>query len=237
MKQGLKYLYVTLFLFISLIFDNSLANSTTLLQLKNGQKVEGYFKGATSQEIHIEVASRILNFKISEVSHLIFDAESFSNLNDLEPNSFKSAAKKALRSVKALQTLTHAGVNYEDYSKRVNDSNIVVGEFLDVYTESQNKEFNELITDAIGYYNAASLAWSSGISDDEMIICSLPENEYCKKCQELQNVIIKLKNDSKYDVYRKGVRGEGFAIRSFGIQPLWKCAEKAISMAEKLLEN
>lgn len=231
----LKHLFSTVFFFFLLVCYVSFASAACIVQLKNGQKVEGNFKGATSHEIHVEVASQILKFKIDEVSHIIFDNKFFSkeHSNNLTPISFKSSAKKALRSVKAIQSLIRAGVTYRDYSSKVNDSKIIVDEFLDEYNDSKHEDFNRLIGNAIGFYNAASLAWSSKITKNEQIYYSIPTNEYCLKCKQLQNTLINLENGK----YKVGGRDEGLAISYFGIQPLWECAGAAISAADKLLDN
>ena len=79
------------FIFIISICSLSFA---ALLNLKNGQKIEGNFVGASEKEIRIEVASQILKFKIEDVSSIIFDKSTSVQPVKTKSSPFKSDAKK-----------------------------------------------------------------------------------------------------------------------------------------------
>jgi hypothetical protein len=100
-------IYFVFFFTIS-IYSFSFA---ALIQLKNGQKIEGNFVGASAKEIRIEVASQILKLKLEDVSYIVFDKSTPDQMLEKKSSSFESDAKVALRSLKAITSVVEGGVS------------------------------------------------------------------------------------------------------------------------------
>lgn len=207
-------------------------SSAAMLLLKNGQRVEGAFVGGSDKEVRMRVGSQTLKFKVDEIAQIVFDPAAAAQGYQSISGGFEQAAKEVLRELKALQSVVTGGVTYQDYGRRFSDAKIKVDAFIDEYRENPVPAFNEHVSDAIGYFNAASTAWSQKITSERRYE-SLPNNPYCLKCAALQKEI-----DDYYDRNKGKKRNmwdDGYTIASFGMSPLWECASDAIAQAEKAL--
>lgn len=227
---------VILPLFFFLLF-NSFSFATTSIHLKNGQMVEGNFLGGNSKSVDIEVSSQTININIKNIAYIIFDKKYITNLNLNSPNiasdSYNSDANEVLTALKVLKSITHSGANFRDYESKVKEVKIIIDEFIYTHKRTPVPNFNKQISDAIGYYNSASMAWRLSFTEDQFTYDQLPINKYCKKCKILQDLI----NTPDNIGYKDGGISEGILISSVGIKPLWQCAEDSIFAAEKTIKN
>jgi hypothetical protein len=221
-----------LLFFSTLIFVNVI--DAALVVMKNGNKIEGKFLNASNNEIQIEVASQVLKIKVAEISYVSFDGQTPKQGGAVaKQDQSLIGAKDAIRSLRAINSVLSTGVNYSEYKTRVNEAKIKVDEFLS-NNKAGNLELNKHITDAMGYYAAAGLAWTSNINKNELMYSDLPRNQYCISCDALQKSLLEFKNRSKDLKWDK--RKEGIAIGIMGKEPLWECAETSISNAEMFLK-
>jgi len=121
-----------------------------VLELKDGQKLEGQFAGGSKDEVRFQVGSQTLRLPIAEVSRI--------TMGITGQNDFPKAAREVLRHLKALASVAEGGTTYQNYSPRVEDLKIKIDQFLDEYRASPLPEFNEHIADSLGFYVAASSA-------------------------------------------------------------------------------
>jgi len=220
--------------FLALTIQISSITNAALIQLKNGQMVEGEFIGASPKEVSIKIASQTLKFKITEISQILFDKSATSAVVPGD-DSFKTGAKSALRALSSLESVVESGVSYGEYSKRVLDAKIIIDEFIGENKDLSKQEFNEILADTIGYYSAASSAWNAkiiGSHETPEVYLSLVHNEYCLKCSELQAI---LKEKSVELKYKPGSYLEGMTISFFGPQTLWQCARRSKEKAEEYI--
>ena len=193
-----------------------------VLELRNGQKIEGQFAGGSKDELHFQVGSQTLKFPVGEVARITFGT--------VAQEDFSKAAKEALRQIKALASVVEGGITYRDYAPRVSDAKIRVDQFLDEYKPSPVPAFNAHISDALEFYVAASSVWNAGISRrgyEEIQV-----SPYVQKCAALQEIV-----ETFLGTQRRlsGIPQRGMVIASAGPQPLWQCARASLNEAEKAL--
>jgi len=194
-----------------------------VLELKNGQKVEGQFAGGTREEIHFQVGSQTLRYPIAEVARITMGSQS--------QEDYRKAAREALRQVKALASVVEGGTTYRDYGPRVSDAKIKVDQFLDEFKSSALPMFNAHIADALGFYIAASSAWNARISRSGYE--GLARNSFAQKCAPLQQLVIQGRAGGLGGLSQDAI--DGIAVAVGGVQPLWECARTSLGEAERAL--
>lgn len=238
MKQNLlKALSIFIVVVTSVLFSSS-QSTAAILQMKKGQKVEGEYIGGSKNEVHIAVGSQILKFNVEEIDAIIFNASTNLSFQNSPKDDFSKAAREVLRVLKGLAAVTEAGVNYEKYSPRVLDAAVKINEFIEEHKDF-NPEFKQHISDALGYYNAASSAWNATITQSESRF-NVESDPYLKKCKTLYNMV-----QTAHDELKKGghLKGDGLlrmtvhAGSSAGLSALWSCAKSEIDEAEALLKK
>jgi len=188
-----------------------------VLELRNGQKIEGQFAGGSRDELHFQVGSQTLKFPVGEVARITFGTAA--------QEAFSKAAKEALRQIKALASVVEGGITYRDYAPRVSDAKIRVDQFLDEYKSSPVPAFNAYISHALGFYVAASSAWNVQISRrgyEELRV-----NSYAGQCAAFLKTVP--------NPFSGLALSSGKEIAAAGPQPLWYCARESLNEAEKAL--
>ena len=188
-----------------------------VLELKNGQKLEGQYAGGSKDEVRFQVGSQALKFPIGEVSRI--------TMGNPGQEDFRKAAIEALRQLKALASVAEGGTTYQDYARRVSDAKIKVDQFLDEYRSSPLSKFNEHIADSLGFYVAASSAWNVKVSQNPF--SNLAQNPYILKCAPIQEEIAQGR--------RTRPNAQDEVTIMFGIPRLWECARNSVIDAEKAL--
>jgi hypothetical protein len=75
-----------------------------------------------------------------------------------------SGARESLQALKALQSVTTAGVSYRDYATRVLDAKVKVDQFVQS-SPKKNTPARDVVRVAMRYYELASQAWSENITN------------------------------------------------------------------------
>ena len=201
-------------------------SSATVVQLKNGEKVEGKFMGGTKDVINFEVASQKIAIQISDISLILFDKGALNTIDTSKNSSFLDDAKEALYSLNSIKSIVNSRVNYREYSKRILDTKIIIDNFLNTHNDTINPTFNISISDAMGFYETALDCWTFEINEPGMekgmLFMSFFQNKYimekCERCKEQLVASVKDENLS-------------FDARPF----LFQKAEEAIMEAENAL--
>jgi hypothetical protein len=128
-----------------------------VVELKTGQRVEGNFKEATARGVVIEVGGQAIAFPREKVRAIYF--------GPVPAPTQPSGIQEALRALKALQSVTSAGVNYRDYAPRVGDAKIQVDRYVSE-PKGTIAETRSAIAAAMGFYILASSAWSASMTND-----------------------------------------------------------------------
>lgn len=180
-----------------------------VLELKNGQKLEGQYAGGSKGEVHFEVGSQTLKFPIAEVSKITIGATA--------QEDFDKAAKEVLLQLKAMDSVVDGGVTYRDYIKRVADVKIKVDQFLEEHNPSPVPEFNSHIADSLGYYVAASHMWERKVAPSWDNMFSRPDDPAVAKCAS-----------KTHTLYNKSL---------ITVSHLWQCARNSITDARGVLRH
>jgi len=206
----------------------SISFSATIL-LKNGQKIDGDFVGASADEIQFEVASQILKIKVQAISYIAFDKSIPTKLNASNGDHFKSDREKVLRSLKALKSVVEVGVNYDDFSQRVLDTQVKIDEYLSKYKKAGYPSFNTAVSNSMGFYAAARSAWELRLMETDLagewlrkgeMLC---QNRYIQACSALKNRLDTENSEPSV------------ILAAYGIYDLWECAGDSLLKAEKEL--
>jgi len=188
-------------------------STAAVVELKTGQKVEGDYLGGSASEIKLKVGSQMLIFPIQEVNRLHFVATTAEA-------GFASDSLKALGVLKGIQSVTKAGVNLSEYSRRANDAVIEIDSFLDKYKESDQQGMLAEVRQAMELYNLASRAWSGDVTK-KWITLTDGYYELCPALQAGTGVIY-------LPMLRYSV------LSDLSLPVLWSCADERIGKAEAL---
>ncbi len=204
-----------------------------VLELKNGERLEGTFKQADSAGgVLIEVGGQPIMMPMAKVRALYFGAAPKAEAPK------PSAAREALDALKALNSVTTVGVAYREYASRVLDAKVQVDRYLRVNDESAAKP---AISVAMRYYEVASQVWGlqfnhspDAFAFGEGIARTLREDESFRECAPVQSLIAELASRPKH----KGLTySPSMLPYMLGQQPgkLWSCGSAKINEAEELL--
>jgi len=152
-----------------------------VIELKTGQRVEGNFKQATPNGVVIEVGGQDIRFKTDQVRAIYF-----GRAPGVPPGQ-PSSLQEAIRSLKALQSVTSGSVTYSEYASRVNDAKIVVDRYLEE-AERDDGILRDAVKAAIGYYVLVSSLWNAKIASRGGYETA-SENPLVKQCAPTQKVI------------------------------------------------
>jgi len=209
-------------LLLSLILALVVVAYADVIELKNGQKIEGAFKGADASAVKIEVGGQTITFRPDQVRSIHY-GEAPSAVAATSP------AAEALRALKALQSVTTAGVTYRDYSTRVGETKIHV----DRLTRSPASPIDATrpIDEAMRYYITAGSVWSTKLSGSLFLVSKKDVPEDCPHYPAYLASLKQLYPSRKIDDL-----GGGFLNLSKGmIQVYWSCAGDKITEAERLI--
>lgn len=181
-----------------------------VLELRNGQKLEGQYAGGSKGEVRFEVGSQTLKFPIAEISMI--------SLGAADQKAFERAAKEVLLQLKALDSVVDGGVTYRDYVKRVSDTKIKVDQFLEEQKPSPIPEFNNNIADALQYYVTASHMWEA------------------KVAPRWDNLFFGVNNPTVAKCASKGLAPFNNASL-IEVSHLWQCARKSLTDAKNVLSH
>jgi len=191
------------------------ASSAAVLELKTGQKVEGDYLGGSATEIKIKVGNQVVVFPVQDISRLHFVAPA-------PEGDFSGDSLKVLRVLKGLQSVTKAGVNLSEYSRRVNDAAIAIDQFLDAYKGKISQEILTEIRQAMAFYAEAASGWSSSPAWLLQYGAKIWVNEdVMKSCP------------TRYDPSKRA--SSKSVLLEVPLSDLWACASERIVKIEQLV--
>jgi hypothetical protein len=144
----------------------------------------------------------------------------------------KPALHDAFQALKALQSVTRAGVSYREYSTRTLDTKVQVDRYLAEREREDEAELRSAIAKAMEFYVFAAMVWSVDVTRGDY--SPLARNPAVNDCPPVKEAVAKkLREPNRYrfdDATRAGI-----AIAAEGPSPLWTCAAERIVIAEKIL--
>src|SRR5262249_28552807 len=130
--------------------------SADVVELRNGQRLEGTFKGADETAVRIEVGGRVMTFAPGEVRAIYYGP----------PPVFAPAPiaelRAALAALVTLRSVAQPGVAYRDYLSQVRVAQTTVDRYLQ--KEEGAPAIKGTIADAMHLYALAGTAWTASTS-------------------------------------------------------------------------
>jgi hypothetical protein len=191
--------------------------SADVVELRNGQRVDGVFRQGSGTNVTIEVGGQRLTFPSSQVRAIYFGTAPASTGT---PQA--SGRQDALKALRGLQSVTAGGVTYREYGGHVNDANVRVDEYLREPTTDDGGT-RAAIAAAMRYYVIASSVWSTAISSDDQTLRQL------RLTPLREDPLIKQCPDSERAFNWVELMGQASQVALF-----WKCAGDKITEAEHL---
>ncbi len=140
----------------------------------------------------------------------------------------RRAESEALQALKALQSVTTAGVNYNEYSHRVLDAKIQVDRYIQ--GDGGDPEVKAEMRVTMAFYVLASDAWNWKIR--KIDAGRLSEDPVIELCPQLKRRV----DDSRQSEYR-GLREEREVAMWGGFPLLWECASERITEIDHALKT
>lgn len=125
-----------------------------VVELQNGQRVEGTLKQATPTSVSVEVGGQTITFEGEKVRAIYFGA---APAIQVQP----SAMDEAMKALKGLRSVAQGGITYRDYVPRVSDAKIVVDRYLQ---EPDASPVKTSISEAMQFYVFAGAVWNAKIT-------------------------------------------------------------------------
>ena len=196
-----------------------------VVQLQDGHQVTGTFKEAAAGIVSIEVDGELVNFAQDKVRAIYFGSP------PLTPGGLRSGPLgEALDALKALQSVTAAGVDYKEYSSRVLDAKVKVDRFLE--SAPPDSATRGAIAKSIRFYILASTAWNGRVNSGLEQFPAVGRDPLLQQCDEAQDVLRKYVQHRRADEsFGKGYT-DGLTIAISGLPALWSCAAREIAAAE-----
>jgi hypothetical protein len=156
-----------------------------VVELKNGQRVEGMLKQATPTAVTIEVGGQTIRFDVNKVRAIYFGAAPPSPAKA----SSTPAGTEALSALKALRSAVEGGVTFRDYQPRISDAKIKVDQYLET-SQAGDADSQKAMATAIRHYVFAANAWSARIRQTELWI-TVSEQDALKECRKARDFMEK----------------------------------------------
>jgi hypothetical protein len=188
--------------------DDAESAIPVVLELKNGQRIEGMLKNVSRFGLVMQVQGRSVTTPIGEARVIYLDTK----------NMATSADGEAIEALRAVRALTNVGTNIRDFSTKVAEAEVKVEKLPD-------GEVEKPIRAALLYYMLAVRAWRSHTDTDVAGLSDVGRAVISGDCQEAKNMVQVLTKPAKPEV-------AGYMLGEHP-QPLWSCASAKISEAEK----
>jgi hypothetical protein len=139
----------------------------------------------------------------------------------------RRSVEEALLALKGLQSVTTAGVNYTEYSRRVLDTKVQVDRFLD--TSGGDPELRQSIREAMDLYLLASDAWNAKVMKEYTRVAEDPRVNLCPQAKADRD-------DTMGNQYVSRQEARGIAV-SVSSPTFWQCASERIAVANQRLKG
>jgi len=188
----------------------SLTVSTTavhaeVVELRNGQRIEGKLQQATSAGVFIEVGGRALTFPADQVRAIYYDQAPAVSLR-----STSRTASEGVAALQAIRTKLSDGVSSKEYRALLDD--------LKVKTDAVRADgavppkVRSAVDRALGYYETAASVWDESLRRRSALID--------------EAVLTRLRSDRCSSLQALGSQDRGAVL-----QALWLCAGDAVDDA------
>jgi len=203
------------------------AGHAAVVTLRNGQKIEGAFAGATARVLTVTVGSQTVEFPVSEVLSVVFGAPPAPAPVVAKPATVEKAPAEALvRKIQDLVEAAQEGLEFDAYVARLDQ---VRGDQERFAAAGQGVDaaLRAALGDAVGYLDLAEAVWDAKRTRKGRE--GLSENPYLDRCAQtdadLQTVV-----RPGDDALKRGI---GASV--VGPRPFFACAKAEAERAKTLL--
>lgn len=224
-----------------------------VIELKNGQRIEGSLKQADQSTVTVEVGGQLVTFKTEQVRAIYYgSAPSPSTPATNTTGATPNPAGAALTALKALKSVVDGGVSLRDYGPRFTDAKIVADQYLST-PASGDDAIRTQIREALGFYALARDAWgyviTSGHTQAEALrLADVGNDPLLDQCPQFEAIFAKemgqeferrnAKAKPKDRVRNRGIaRGVTAGAPDLGLPAVWACASDRVAAADKALSK
>jgi hypothetical protein len=153
----------------------------------------------------------------------------------------RRAVSEAIQALRAMQSVTRAGVTYQEYGRRMLDAKIQVDSFLRGMAGG-NPAVRSAIEEAMAFYVLASEVWEQKLQREiyaQVVTEILLRDRRLLRCQTYSRVLQQVTEEwrSFPDLSMEMIRIKFGVQASDIIQSAWSCASERISEAEQLVAS
>lgn len=209
-----------------------------IVELKDGRRVEGTFRGASSAIVAIDVDGRTQTFEFDEVRALYFGAPPPVPAAPVAPAPAPEArsgapgpggdATAALAALRALQTAVGAGVSYRDYAPGVIEARAAVETFVQ-NPASGESGLKAMMNAAMSLYALGVEAWNARIRKAGYE--ALGANPAADLCPALRT---KMMTAREQGLLKPTPFSAGIGVAA-GLPQIWSCAGEKVDEAARLM--
>ena len=222
------------------------AAAADVVELKDGRRVEGTFKGASPAIVAIDVGGRTVTFEFEDVRALYFgplEPPAPASLPASVPSAVPPPtpgppapetpapgpdARAALDALRALQGIVAAGVSYRDYAARVIDVRATVQTFVQNPASGDNG-LKAAMNAAISLYALGAEAWNARLRNTGYE--SLAANAAAELCPALGKKMMEARDQG---VLKATALGTGIGVAA-GLPQIWSCAAERVDESMRLM--
>lgn len=205
-----------------------------VVELQTGQRVEGVITRMTESVVTLEIEGQPISFPRDKVRGIYFGRAPRFSASVRPGASANDPAREALDALRAVQSVTGAGVDYAAYSSRVLDAKVTVDRYA---RDAQPSRARDVMAGAMRYYVLAATAWNGKIAGGSESFIEVANDPLISQCEPVQSVIRSRPDATKDTLFAPGYR-VGSTIAFFGgIPALWRCASQQIAEAERIVDG
>jgi hypothetical protein len=238
----------TVTLTVMLVGFSAAAAHADVVELKNGQRIEGALKQADQATVTVEVGGQIVTFKAEQVRAIYYGsapAQSTPTTNVSGATPATNAAGAALTALKALNSAVGGGLSIRDYGPRFTDAKIVVDQYLSMPANGDDA-IRTPIRESLGFYALAKDVWTDGSIEG---VGSNPLLEQCPPIQKLLQADLERDRARIDPKTKKPFPPKNGPMSSFdkglvigvrkdeSLPSFWSCASAKIAAADKAISQ
>jgi len=206
--------------------------AAVVVELTNGQRIEGVLRQASSARVLVEAGGELLIFETADVRAIYFTAPDAAPAPP--PAAAAPDARPAepvldpLEAVKALRAAVAAGTTAREYSPRVGEARAAVDRYL-ASAPGDSPPGADALTDAMRYYEMADFAWRNHSVTFSTVW--LQKDDALARCEAYREFAeqMQAQGDSFYSE-----RTRTFVLISDGVlDVIWSCAAERVDAAEQ----
>ena len=206
-----------------------------VVELKDGRRMEGTFKGASPAIVALDVAGRTVTFPFADVRAVYFGEAPEARVAAQpapapEPAGHGPEANAALAALQAVQASVAQGATYGDYAARVSESRAVVETFLQ-NPAAPDSGLKAVMNAGVRLYALGVEAW--GVRLRKTGYESLAADPAADLCPALSE---KIRGARDQGLLKPTPQGHGIGVAA-GLPQILTCAGERVDEASRMMRD